>query len=441
MNADAPGILGALERAIAAAGDEVRASAPGQVVSLSVELAPGSLAQSGPLGGDCRWMTPSRDKVFYAEGSAFAGGRAELVHLCGESSPWRILGSPASKPLAFFALPPAQEVPVMSFHVPRVLLRHEAGRESAVLTAHLDGRNPAAIARDWLEAAASMLSCRPHKDAVILDASTVEPDKALWCERVHRTTCAITEGRFQKAVLARRVELGFSAPLHALDLADRLAAAGAGSNVFALPHGPGHVVAASPERLLVKQGEDVLSDALAGTARRSGAKDEDERAEAALLASPKEQREHQVVVDAIATALAEICERLERPAKPELLRLCHVTHLWTPLTGKLRQGVSLIDAVESLHPTPAVSGFPRLAALNWLKEIGERRNGLYSGIAGWIDRDGDGEAAVILRSAYVEGARATLWAGAGIMAESQPEAEWAETEMKLATMLGLFEAQ
>ena len=122
------------------------------------------------------------------------------------------------------------------------------------------------------------------------------------------------------------------------------------------------------------------------------------------------------------------------------MSLRFLQHLWTPISGRLRPGIGLIDAVTRLHPTPAVLGSPPQAAIDWLRDTGERRDGLYTGVAGWIDRDGNGDAAVVLRSAYFEDRTAVLWAGAGIMADSDPRAEFAETEMKLASLMEVLNA-
>jgi len=138
--------------------------------------------------------------------------------------------------------------------------------------------------------------------------------------------------------------------------------------------------------------------------------------------------------------MLEICSSVEHAPEPSILPLRFVLHLWTELSGQLQEGVGLLDVVTRLHPTPAVLGIPGEAATALLAELGENRDGLYTGVAGWIDRNGDGDALVVLRSAYLERNNAVLWAGAGIMAESDPAAELAETELKLATMLEVLGA-
>ena len=122
------------------------------------------------------------------------------------------------------------------------------------------------------------------------------------------------------------------------------------------------------------------------------------------------------------------------------MSLRHVLHLWTELQGQLRADIGLLDAVTRLHPTPAVLGIPGETALNLLDNLGETRDCLYTGVAGWVDRQGDGDAVVILRSAYLEPDSAVLWAGAGIVAGSDSVSELNEIEMKLATMLEVLGA-
>ncbi|WP_414834143.1 isochorismate synthase [Afifella sp. YEN Y35] len=438
MNANLNGISGFLERAIAASGETLATLAPGELVSLAIALPESAEARCQGLSGDCRWVSPPTGRAFYAAGKAVEGSRDELDRLLSEEGVWRRIGDASALPLAFFTLPPATATQDLSFFVPRVLFRREGAAWNVVLSAAHDGRALQEIASDWLALAAAILSQAEPVGEARIERSQASPDEATWKTRVAETSAAIRDGRFDKAVLARRLALRLAEPVDPNRLVDRLAAANAGSNVFSLPHGGGHVVAASPERLAVKKGRDILSDGLAGTARHAGEAPADDAAEAALFASAKERSEHAIVVDAIAADLEDLCETLERPAAPGFMQLSRVTHLWTPLSGRLKPGISLLDVAERLHPTPAVSGFPRETAIAWLKELGEERDGLYSGVAGWVDADGDGEAAVVLRTAFFAGREASLWAGAGIMAQSDPAAEWMETEMKLATMLDLF---
>jgi menaquinone-specific isochorismate synthase len=154
-----------------------------------------------------------------------------------------------------------------------------------------------------------------------------------------------------------------------------------------------------------------------------------------LLCSAKDRHEHRLVVGWIEEALGALCETLDVPAEPRRMTLGKLQHLWTPIAGTLNEGADLLQAAQRLHPTPAVAGLPLSAARAVLDELGETRSGWYTGATGWINRAGDGELAVVLRCALLNGYMAELAAGGGIVAASQPDAEFAETELKLQTML------
>lgn len=408
---------------------------PDRLVSLAVEL-PEALEETA-CAGDTRWRAPGGELRLDALGGAveFSGAdAAERFRAARER--WLCLGDERAAPLAFFTLPPATETPAPRLRVPGVLLRRDAGGTHLVLSARRGVETPAALAETWLGMLAAFLApagvaAGPSR----ILACAAEPAAEAWCARVERTRQAIAAGRFAKAVLARRLRASLSRRADIPALTRRLAAMHPDCHVIALPHGKARVVAATPERLAIKQGEAIVCHALAGTARRHGGAADDARAAAALLASAKERCEHALVVDAIAARMAGFCAAVAPVPEPAILALRHVQHLWTTLAGQLRPGVDILEAARLLHPTPAVLGQPAAAAAGWLAELGEQRDGLYTGVAGWIDRAGDGDAVVVLRSACIEDDAAVLWAGAGIMADSDPAAELAETDLKLATML------
>jgi isochorismate synthase len=175
--------------------------------------------------------------------------------------------------------------------------------------------------------------------------------------------------------------------------------------------------------------------ALAGTSARGATPAEDERLGQALLASPKERTEHAVVVRALRAALAEQCTDVTAPGTPRLFRVRNVQHLLTPLSGRLRPGRGALDLVTALHPTPAVGGAPRATALDLIRRWEGLDRGWYAGPVGWVDRHGQGEFAVAIRSALLRGPEASLYAGCGIVADSDPEAEFSESVLKLRPML------
>jgi isochorismate synthase len=176
----------------------------------------------------------------------------------------------------------------------------------------------------------------------------------------------------------------------------------------------------------------VEADAVAGTARLDG--NEADAAGLALLSDPKERREHDLVVREILAALGEICRGASADSRPALQRLRHVAHLRTRITATAAPGTHILDLVARLHPTPAVAGTPREEAMRLIRDLEPRGRGWYAGPIGWMNGDGDGDFAVGIRSAFVRNDVALLYAGAGIVAGSDPDREWDECEAKLRFM-------
>ena len=192
------------------------------------------------------------------------------------------------------------------------------------------------------------------------------------------------------------------------------------------------LVGASPELLVRRVDDEVESLPVAGTAVADG----DEASLRALAASVKDHREHQFVVDAIVETLEEYCDELDRGSMPEVAVFGHVAHLATRVSGRLRAPApSALDIARRLHPSPAVGGTPRQAAIDAIRALEGFDRGRYAGPVGWVDARGNGEWAIALRGAELDGSRARLVAGAGIVTGSEPDAEWAETQAKLEPML------
>jgi menaquinone-specific isochorismate synthase len=196
---------------------------------------------------------------------------------------------------------------------------------------------------------------------------------------------------------------------------------------------------ASPELLIRRQDLTIASRALAGSTGRSEDPDEDERLGKELIASDKEQREHAAAAASVGRALGEVCRTLNRPAAPELLKLANVQHLATPFAGTLAEPHHILDLVHRLHPTAAVGGAPTATALEMIGRYEGMERGRYAGPVGYFDMEGDGEFAIALRCAELSGARARLFAGAGLVRGSVPEDELEETRLKLRAMLSALE--
>ena len=254
-------------------------------------------------------------------------------------------------------------------------------------------------------------------------------------EAVRLSLADIAGGRIEKVVLARFKDLTARGAFHPLRVLNGLRQRFADCHVFSLANGRGQsFIGASPELLLSVRDGEVHTEAQAGSTRRGSSASEDAALAAALLRDEKELREHRLVSESIAASLAALGLAPEAPSRPVVRRLANVQHLVTPIRGRLAPGVRLLDIVARLHPTAAVGGAPREAAL---AVIGEREGfarGLYAGGAGWIDSRGGGQFFVALRSALIDGTRARLYAGAGVVAGSDPDREFAETEIKFRAM-------
>jgi len=252
---------------------------------------------------------------------------------------------------------------------------------------------------------------------------------------VARTLEDIAAGRLAKLVLARAVHLAADAPFDPLRTLERLEAAPAEATIFAIGRGDLTFLGATPERLVRVQGDRLETVALAGTTRRTGLPALDARLGDTLRASAKERAEHAFVVDDVRRRLAPLTTHIEAPLAPELVGVGDLQHLRTPFVATLRAGRTLLEAAAALHPTPAVCGLPQPAALTVLRRRERLARGWYTGGIGWLDARGDGEFVVPLRCALVRGRSATLFAGAGIVAGSDPARELEETRLKLRPLL------
>jgi menaquinone-specific isochorismate synthase len=258
-----------------------------------------------------------------------------------------------------------------------------------------------------------------------------EPGRSGWEENVRRALAAFDAAELGKVVLARRVTLGFEEALDPLLLLKDLAAVTPGCFRFLFEPAEGAAfVGASPERLFRVEGRTVLSEAVAGTRPRGLSEADDAGLREELLGSEKDLLEHGYVRRSIREALGRLCEDLEISCRPEELRLAQGRHLRSPLQGKLRRGVTATGVLEALHPTPAVGGYPREAALSFIRELEPFDRGWYAGPVGWVGAN-EAEFAVGIRSGLLLGHRLELYSGNGIVAGSDPAEEWAELEGKL----------
>jgi isochorismate synthase len=255
-------------------------------------------------------------------------------------------------------------------------------------------------------------------------------DDATWRPLVENALAAIRDRAFHKLVVARRSSVSRSISI--ASSLQRLRRENSESTTFAFVREASTFLGASPERLIFLEGNRFSTEALAGTIARST---DDDAQKKALLASEKDRHEHQVVVDGIRSALAPFSTGIDAPAQPSVRTLGRVHHLATPITGQVDRATHVLSLVAALHPTPAVSGLPQRAASRWLRDHEKFERGWYAAPVGWFDDRGDGTFAVAIRSALVNENRAWVFAGAGIVEGSEPDAEFRETQLKQKTIL------
>ncbi|MGF1465246.1 MAG: isochorismate synthase MenF [Sandaracinaceae bacterium] len=255
-------------------------------------------------------------------------------------------------------------------------------------------------------------------------------DRARYDRAVGVLTRAIAAGELAKAVYSRRARVRAAHDLEPWQVLEDLAAAYPQTTAFGLRLGASTFLGATPERLFRKRGRTVEADALAGSVRPDA-----DDADARLLGSDKDRREHRFVVDHLRARLTPLAQALEVPAAPSIRRLPNVLHLHTAVRGRLRPGVSPAEVTAALHPTPAVGGTPTERAVPWIAEHEASPRGWYAGPVGWWDADGNAEMRVALRCGVVRGATAWLYAGGGIVAGSEARAEWEESALKLRPLL------
>jgi menaquinone-specific isochorismate synthase len=267
-------------------------------------------------------------------------------------------------------------------------------------------------------------------------------DPVRWCSAVATAVRRIRNGELAKVVLARDLLVTSDVPLEPRRLLRRLAARFPDCWTFAVDG----LLGATPELLLRRTGRELSARVLAGTAPR-GAGAEDDRLAAALLGSTKDRAEHALAVDSLVRALQPYCSSLSAPDGPELLTLANVRHLASDVCGMQRRSgargrAGLLELIGAVHPTAAVGGTPRAKAVAVIAELEGMDRGRYAGPVGWVDARGDGEFGLALRCAQLtaeDPCTARLFAGCGIVADSDPVAELAETQAKFAAVQAALE--
>ena len=312
------------------------------------------------------------------------------------------------------------DLPSALLAVPSIVLESSHGNCRAILTT--TGARVDEAVHHWLQLLARPM--RTNSPQLLPEANRTLTERA-WVARVNAARRDIRQGHLDKLVLARSRQLQASAPIATRHLLETLCEQQAEACIYAFSQGASTFLGATPERLLRLENGQIASDALAGTAWPGSIE----------LADSKNQHEQSLVVHAIVAALDPLCQTPPNAYPVETHQAGRVSHLRSRIVGTALGTTTIFDLLRALHPTPAVGGYPTPPALDWLQAHGEQRSAWYSGGIGMLDGNGNGEFSVALRSALIQDKRIELHAGAGIVADSDPWQELAETDAKLGTLL------
>ena len=264
------------------------------------------------------------------------------------------------------------------------------------------------------------------------------PSKIEWIELVQRTLSEINVGSFDKVVLARETTFESDHEIDPISLLQSMSENYTHCYRFCFNPSPERgFIGLSPERLYKRLSTYMETEALAGTTSRSEEVKEDDYLKSLLMNNKKERVEHEIVVNMLKTNMERLCSEYEYDEHPKVITLPTVHHLYTHFKGILRSNIEDEHILEQLHPTPAIGGYPRGSALDWIKREEPLDRGIYSGPVGWVSYS-SAEFCVGIRSALVQRDKISLYAGAGIVRGSQPEAEWNELEIKIKGYLNVL---
>jgi menaquinone-specific isochorismate synthase len=334
-------------------------------------------------------------------------------------------------PIAFGALPFDPQAPG-SLVVPEIVLGHAPdGRRWITIVAPEGEPIDSAAALHRIGIAGSRPVPEGPEPTSFDLVSTLPPE--IWRDEVVGfARSRIAAGELDKVVLARELVLRTDHPIDPAYVLQRLYRGYQNAILFSVDG----FIGASPELLVSRIESIVRAHPLAGTAPRSSDPAEDQRSSARLLSSDKDRWEHRITIEWLLNNLLPFCSFVDAEPEPTIVTLANVHHLGTRVEGRLSSPpANVLELVGALHPTPAVGGQPQDRALSLISAMERMERGRYAGPAGWIDGNGNGEFAVGIRSAQIDGNEARLWAGVGVVADSDPVAELSETRAKFQAML------
>lgn len=337
------------------------------------------------------------------------------------------LRHPGTGPVAFGALPflPGADAELV---VPEVLLAVDADGRAWATTVSAGGTDPVAA----IDAVITGSTRPAPSDGPSSFTVTAARPPAEWEAAVAAATARIRAGELDKVVLAREITVTADEPISIATVLLRLSQHYPGCFLYLVDGYCG----ATPELLVGRAGDVVRAQPMAGTKPRRGDPDADAVLAAELLASATYRQEHQVTIDAVHDTLLAFSSYVDYEPEPSVVPLANVVHLATQVEGRLSHPpASILELVDALHPTPAVCGRPRDAALAVIAELEALDRGRYAGAVGWVDADGNGDWAVAIRGAEIDGTTARVIAGNGMVGDSDPPTELIETRAKLQAML------
>ncbi|MEG0471563.1 MAG: isochorismate synthase [Solibacillus sp.] len=313
--------------------------------------------------------------------------------------------------------------------------------DKAYVTIHLisDNENSAVIfdnlrlERDAFIQSAQVSEVKTYVKPLMI--SYEEPHKEAYLQSIDQVTDLIKANEAQKVVIARSLALQFEQAISSSQILLHVENEQPESYLFGLEHQDMLFYGASPERLVKVENGQAFSSCVAGSIKRGQTAEDDEALGQNLLKDTKNRGEHHYVVEMITETFEKNCSDVKVPNRPKLLKIRDIQHLYTPVEGKLREDATILQFVKHLHPTPALGGVPRMQALGMIRKYEPMNRGLYAAPIGWLDASGNGEFAVAIRSATLVKDKAYLYAGGGIVADSDAASEYDETLVKFRPML------
>lgn len=287
--------------------------------------------------------------------------------------------------------------------------------------------------RDRLIHAAQVKEVKTYTKPNII--SYFEPHKEDYLESIDKVTAHIRNKQADKVVIARSLAMQFEESVPSPLVLSHIVNEQPESYLFGIERQEMLFFGASPERLVKVNNGMAYSSCVAGSIRRGQTAEEDEQLGKDLLQDAKNRGEHHYVVEMIAKTFELNCLDYTVPKQPKLLKIRDIQHLYTPVEGKLKDGATILQLAKTLHPTPALGGVPRSAAMKLIRQYEPMNRGLYAAPIGWVDADGNGEFAVAIRSAMLLKNQAFLYAGGGIVSDSEAQSEYEETLVKFRPML------